>query len=155
MTKIDLTPLYRSSVGFDRLASLINASLGGDASAPGYPPYNIEALEDERYSITLALAGFTRDELDIQVENGVLTVSGKKADDGVERNFLYRGIANRSFERRFNLAEYVEVTDAHMDNGLLTISLVKQLPEAMKPRRIAINSGGELLEHQQDEQHAA
>jgi len=155
MATIDLTPLYRNSVGFDRLASLLNTTLGSDHGAAGYPPYNIEALDDDRYSITLALAGFSRDELDIQVENRVLTVSGKKADDPVERQYLYQGIANRAFERRFNLAEYVEVSDAHMDNGLLTISLLRQLPDAMKPRRIAINEGGELLEHQPDDQHVA
>ena len=155
MATIDLSPLYRNSVGFDRLATLLNATLGNDPASNTYPPYNIEALDNEHYSITLALAGFNRDELDIQVENGVLTVSAKKAGDDVERHYLYRGIANRSFERRFNLAEYVEVTEARMDNGLLTIKLVRQLPDAMKPRRIAINTGGELLEHQQDDQHAA
>lgn len=155
MATIDLTPLYRNSIGFDRLASILNATLSNEHGAASYPPYNIEALDNDRYTISLALAGFSRDELEIQVENGVLSVSGKKADDSIERQYLYQGIANRAFERRFNLAEYVEVTDASMDNGLLTISLERQLPEAMKPRRIAINSGGELLEHQQDDQHAA
>lgn len=144
MNTIDFTPLYRNSVGFDRMASLLDAAFRSDASGSGYPPYNIESLDDARYAITLAVAGFTRSELDIHVEGGVLTVSGRKADEE-ERRFLHRGIANRAFERKFNLAEHVEVTGADLENGLLTISLVKEIPEAMKPRRISI--GGEALEH--------
>lgn len=147
MNSIDLTPLYRSTIGFDRLASLIDATFAADKSAVGYPPYNIELLDEQRYTLTLAVAGFTRDELDIQVEKGVLTVRGNKADKD-QRKYLYQGIANRTFERKFNLADYVEVTGADLANGLLTISLVKQIPEALKPKKIAINQSGKVLEHQ-------
>lgn len=138
MTSIDLTPLYRNSVGFDRLASLLDNALRADTVAPGYPPYNIEMLGESRYSITLAVAGFAQAELDIMTEKGVLTVRGKKAKEE-PRHFLHQGIANRAFERKFNLADYVEVTGANLNNGLLTITLVKEIPEAMKPRTIAIN----------------
>jgi len=138
MNTIDLTPLYRNSVGFDRMASLLDNALRSDSSSQGYPPYNIEVIEDNRYTISLAVAGFTQDDLDINIEKGVLTVRGNKADDS-DKNYLHRGIANRAFERKFNLADYVEVTDADLDNGLLTISLLKEIPEAMKPKSISIN----------------
>ena len=128
MNSIDLTPLYRSTVGFDRLAALLDTALRGDQASAGYPPYNIEVVDDNRYAITLAVAGFERDELDIQVEKGVLTIRGKKASKDEDKKFLYQGIANRSFERKFNLADYVEVVDASLNNGLLTISLVKEVP---------------------------
>lgn len=148
MTTIDLTPLYRSSVGFDRMASLLDAALRSDKSAAGYPPYDIEVREDDRYAITLAVAGFDRSDLDIQVEKGVLSIRGKKAQDGKERTFLYQGIATRGFERKFNLADHVEVTGADLRNGLLTIGLVKVIPEAMKPKTIAINQPEDtVIEH--------
>ncbi|MCL5049544.1 MAG: Hsp20 family protein [Firmicutes bacterium] len=146
MNTIDLTPLYRSSVGFDRLASMLDNALRGDTATGGYPPYNIEATSENRYTITIAVAGFTDNELDIQVERGVLTVRGKKAAEDKDRNYLYQGIAARSFERKFNLAEYVEVTDAELKNGLLNIYLVKEIPEAMKARSIAIKNT-DALEH--------
>ena len=147
MTSIDFTPLYRNSVGFDRLASLIDNAMRSETTPGGYPPYNIEMLEDDRYAITLAVAGFDQDDIDIDVEKGVLTVRGKKAED-VERNYLYQGIANRAFERKFNLADYVEVTGAKLKNGLLNIDLVKEIPEAMKPRKISINQDDNVIEHQ-------
>lgn len=150
MNSIDLTPFYRNSVGFDRLASLLDTALKSDTATNGYPPYNIEELEENRYAITLAVAGFTRDELDIQVEKGVLTVRGSKnAKD--ERKYLYQGIANRTFERKFNLADYIEVTGADLSNGLLTISLLKEIPEVMKPRTIAINQDSNVLEHRAED----
>ena len=150
MNSLDLTPLYRNSVGFDRFASLIDHAFTSDTSASVYPPYNIEVLDENQYGITLALAGLSQEELDIQVEKGVLTVRGNKnAKD--ERKYLYHGIANRSFERKFNLADYVEVTSADLSNGLLTISLVKEIPEAMKPKSIAINQNAKAIEHQADE----
>jgi molecular chaperone IbpA len=157
MNTIDLTPLYRNSVGFDRLASLLDSALRTDSVAPGYPPYNIEMLSENRYAVTLAVAGFNRDELDITVEKGVLTVSGKKTREE-ERHYLHQGIANRAFERKFNLADFVEVSGAELNNGLLTISLVKEIPEAMKPRTIAISQNaiakhqddGDVLEHDGD-----
>ena len=138
MKTIDLSPLYRNTVGYDRLASLLDSALRTDSVGGGYPPYNIEVTGEQRYAIDIAVAGFAEGDLDINVENGVLTVRGRKQDDA-ERRFLHQGIANRAFERKFNLAEYVEVVDARLNNGLLTISLRKELPEAMKPRSIAIN----------------
>jgi molecular chaperone IbpA len=146
MASIDLTPLYRSSIGFDRLASVLDSALRTDNVAPGYPPYNIEVLDEDRYAITLAVAGFERSELDIQVEKGVLSVRGQKADEQ-ERRYLHKGIAYRAFERKFDLADHVEVTGADLTNGLLTIRLNREIPEAMKPRTIAIDEGGTVLEH--------
>lgn len=147
MTTIDLSPLYRSSIGFDRMGSLLDNALRSQKAAAGYPPYDIEATGDNRYAITLAVAGFEESELDIQVEKAVLRVRGKKADDNEEKSYLYRGIANRTFERKFNLADFIEVDGADLKNGLLTINLVKEVPEAMKPRSISINGAGDTLEH--------
>ncbi|NNC55719.1 MAG: Hsp20 family protein [Pseudomonadales bacterium] len=146
MKSIDLTPLYRDSVGFDRLASLLDTALRGDTIVPGYPAYNIETLDEKSYAITLALAGFDKRDLSISVENGVLTVRGEASGDD-SREYLHRGIATRAFERQFNLADYVEVTDARFENGLLTIELVKEIPEAMKPKNIEIGGGDT---HRQD-----
>lgn len=146
MNMIDLSPLYRSSVGFDRFESLINSALRADSGKDSYPPYNIEVLEENHYAIRLAVAGFTSDEINIQLEQGVLTIRGEKTTDEEQRQYLYQGIANRSFERKFNLAEYIEVTDAELVNGLLSIRLVKELPEAMKPRQITINGESKKLE---------
>ena len=148
MTTIDLSPLYRSSVGFDRMASLLDNAMRSQKASVGFPPYDIEATGDNRYAITLAVAGFEEDELELQVEHGVLRVRGKKADEEDGKSYLYRGIANRSFERKFSLADHVEVSGADLRNGLLTISLVKEIPEAMKPRSIAINHGA-TLEHKE------
>lgn len=144
MNAIDLTPLYRSSVGFDRVANLLDSALRANHSTSGYPPYNIEVTGENAYGITLAVAGFTEEEVDIQVENGTLTVSGKKAANDVEKQYLYQGIATRSFERKFNLADYVRVDDAELKNGLLTVNLTKEIPEAMKPRKISINRTREI-----------
>ena len=149
MNTIDLTPLYRSSVGFDRMGSLLDSALRSQKAGVGFPPYDIETTGEDRYAITLAVAGFEESELDIQVEKGVLSVRGKKAEEGEEKSYLYRGIANRSFERKFNLADYIEVRDASLRNGLLTISLVKEVPEAMKPRSIEIKPAGATLEHKE------
>ena len=149
MTTIDLTPLYRSSIGFDRMGSLLDHALRSQKDGSGFPPYDIETTGEDRYAITIAVAGFDESELDIQVENGVLRVRGKKADDSEEKSYLYRGIANRSFERKFNLADHIEITGASLKNGLLTISLVKEIPEAMKPRSIEIATPGATLEHKQ------
>jgi molecular chaperone IbpA len=155
MTRLDLTPLYRSSIGFDRMGSLLDTALRSEKTTGGYPPYDIEIRGDNQYAITLAIAGFERSELDIQVEKGVLSVRGKKDEDKTERSYLYQGIANRAFERKFNLADHVEVSGADLNNGLLTISLVKEVPEAMKPKSISINSSGNVLEHQSEEEKAA
>jgi molecular chaperone IbpA len=150
MTTIDLSPLYRSSIGFDRMGSLLDNALRSQKESSGFPPYDIEATGENRYAITLAVAGFEESELDIQVEKGVLRVRGKKGEEGEEKSWLYRGIANRSFERKFNLADHIEVSSADLKNGLLTVSLVKEIPEAMKPRSIAIGATGATLEHQEE-----
>ena len=136
MRSIDFSPLYRSAVGFDRLANLIeSAASNGNA---GYPPYNIEQLGDNDYRISMAVAGFTQEELELSFQENLLTVKGNKQAD-TERNYLYQGIAERGFERRFQLADYVRVKGADLKNGLLHIDLVREVPEAMKPRKIEIN----------------
>ncbi|MFM4870449.1 Hsp20 family protein [Aeromonas caviae] len=136
MRSIDFSPLYRSAIGFDRLATLIeSAASNGNA---GYPPYNIEQLGDSDYRISMAVAGFTHEELELSFQENLLTVKGSKQAD-TERNYLYQGIAERGFERRFQLADYVRVKGADLKNGLLHIDLVREVPEAMKPRKIEIN----------------
>ncbi len=150
MNSIDLTPLLKSSIGFDRMASLLNAAQASESTHSPYPPYNIEVLDENQYAITLAIAGFERSELDITVERNVLMVRGEKAKQG-ERKYLHQGIAYRTFERKFNLADYVEVTGAELSNGLLTITLKKEIPEALKPKSIPIGDGMRALEHQRDE----
>lgn len=153
--KIDLAPIYRSTVGFDNLASVLDNVFSADISVSSYPPYNIEVIGENKYAISLAVAGFQEDDFDIEVEKGLLTVRGKKSGDNVERQYLYQGIAARDFERKFNLADYVEVTGASYKNGLLTITLEKQLPDEMKPRRIPINTSENVIEHQQQEEQKA
>ncbi len=149
MSSIDLSPFYRNSIGYDRVGRLIDSALRASESSAGYPPYNIEVLDENRYAITLAVAGFKREELDIDVENGVLTVRGRKTEEQGERKFLHQGIANRAFERRFNLAEHVEVSAAALSDGMLTVNLHREVPEAMKPRTIPIGDGGTTtLEHE-------
>ena len=143
MNAIDLTPFYRNSVGFDRIASLLNNAMTQEQSVAGYPPYNIEVLDENAYAITLAVAGFADDELEIQTERGVLTVKGVKANK-VNKKYLHKGIADRGFERKFNLADHVEVVDADLENGMLTINLVRIIPEAMKPKNIAIKAKSDV-----------
>ncbi len=138
MQTIDLTPLYRTLVGFDRISSLIDQAQRLDATG-GYPPYNIEQVREDAFRIELAVAGFSEDELTIELKDNLLTVQGKRTQTEGERRYLHRGIAERSFERRFQLADHVLVTGAALSNGLLRIELVRQLPESAKPRRIAIN----------------
>ncbi len=136
MRHFDLTPLYKSTIGFDRLASLIDS--GFDSDANGFPPYDIERLGDNEYRISMAVAGFGEEELDIEVKENNLTIKGNKNADTEERNFLHRGIAARNFERKFKIADYVEVRSAELKNGLLSVELVREIPEAMKPRTIKI-----------------
>jgi len=141
MKMIDLTPLYRNTIGFDRMESLLDSAFQSDVNHSSYPPYDIEALDENRYTISVAVAGFEENELDIEVESDVLTIKGQKSkDDDTEHHFLHRGIATRSFERKFNLAQYVEICNAKLNNGLLTIELKQEIPEAMKPRRIEIET---------------
>ncbi|MCB1909599.1 MAG: Hsp20 family protein [Rhodocyclaceae bacterium] len=146
MRTYDLTPLYRSAIGFDRFARLVDGALRSDAQ-PSYPPYNIELVEDDKYRISMAVAGFERGELEIESEHDTLKVVGRKRKDAEERKYLHRGIAARDFEHRFQLADHVKVVGASLDNGLLNIELVREVPEAMKPRRIEIGapSGIDLL----------
>ena len=148
MTTFDLSPLFRTSVGFDRLASMLNSAQRVEQGG-GFPPYNISASGENNYQITMAVAGFSQDDLDITTEQNRLIVSGniseEQEDD--ESTYLYRGIATRSFERRFNLADHVQVKGARLDNGLLHIELEREIPEAMKPKSISIDSGSRLIEN--------
>lgn len=141
MRTIDFSPLYRSVVGFDRLASLLETA-SVDAAA-GYPPYNIERTDENAYRVEIAVAGFRPEELNIEVKENLLTVQGRKAANDDQRRFLHRGLAERNFERRFQLADYVVVTEAKLADGLLSISLKRELPEALKPRTIAISTASE------------
>lgn len=142
MTTFDFTPLFRSTVGFDRLSRLLESG-ALDSAGSAYPPYNIIKLDEDNYRITMAVAGFSQDDLDITAKENQLIVSGrvgeKKPDE--EAVYLHRGIAERAFERRFQLADHIRVTGAAMENGLLTVELVREIPEQMKPRKIEISSG--------------
>mgnify|MGYP000583773558 CR=1 FL=1 len=141
MRQFDLTPLYRSTVGFDRLFSLLDSQVAGNQT-PTYPPYNIERTADDEYRITMAVAGFKEDELTVEVKEGTLTVTGSKTESETdESNVLYRGIASRAFERRFQLAETIKVVGASVENGLLHVDLVHEVPEEKKPRKVEIASG--------------
>ena len=150
MRTYDFSPLYRSAVGFDRLARQLE-SAARSSQENGWPPYNIETTGEDAYRIEIAVAGFSADELNIEAKENLLTVTGKKAanDDG-QRTFLHRGLAERDFERRFQLADYVVVKGADLSNGLLTIDLQRELPEALKPRRIEIATGQGLIEGKTD-----
>ncbi|QYJ99997.1 Hsp20 family protein [Shewanella psychrotolerans] len=139
MRNYDLTPLYRSAIGFDRLAQLAEHAASNKGNS-GYPPYNIELLDEHRYRITMAVAGFSMQELDITSEGDKLVVKGIKAEQDSERKYLYQGIAERGFERTFQLADYVTVIGADLENGLLNIDLKREIPEALKPRKIEIGN---------------
>ena len=137
------SPLYRSTVGFDRLASMLDNVLTNDVSTQTYPPYNIEKTGENAYRITVAVAGFTEQELTVEARDGQLVISGKKDAEEEGRNFLHRGIATRAFERRFQLADHVRATGAVSENGLLHVDLVREVPESLKPRRIEISTGAQ------------
>jgi molecular chaperone IbpA len=141
MRTIDFAPLYRSTVGFDRLAQMLDSAAGFESDGSTFPPYNIERLGDNEYRITMAVAGFSDAEITIEVKENALTVTGAKAGEGKERKFLHRGIATRAFERRFQLADHVEVKQADLKDGLLNVDLVRNVPERLKPRTIAIGKG--------------
>ena len=141
MRPFDFAPLYRSTVGFDRLVQLLDSASGFDAEAPAYPPYNIERLGENEYRITMAVAGFAENELKLEVKEQTLTIKGEKAAEDKGRVFLHRGIAARAFERRFQLADHVEVHGADLKDGLLHVDLVRNVPERLKPRTIAIGGG--------------
>ena len=141
MRHIDFSPFYRSTVGFDRLFDLLDSVSGLDAGPTAYPPYNIERLGENEYRITMAVAGFGEDEIKVDVKEQTLNVAGAKSAEEKEREFLHRGIAARAFERRFQLADHVEVKGADLKDGLLHIDLVRNVPERLKPRSIAIGNG--------------
>ncbi len=149
MRDFDFSPLYRSAIGFDRIANLLDSVSRAEQGQSTYPPYNIELTGEDKYRISMAVAGFDESELNIEIKQNTLTVTGKKLTDAKERQFLHQGIAARNFERRFQLADYVRVENASLENGLLHIELLKEIPEAMKPRTIAIssnNSKSQLIE---------
>ena len=141
MTTFDFAPLYRSAIGFDNLASLLDSVASNDRSNSSYPPYNIELLDEDNYRITMAVAGFMEDEITVEVESSSLTIAAtRNKEEGQEPKYLHQGIAERNFRRQFRLAEHIKVNGASMENGLLHIDLVREVPEAMKPRQITINN---------------
>jgi len=138
MRTFDLTPLYRATVGFDQVADLLDRALATDTSANSYPPYNIEKTADDSWRISIAVAGFGENDLSIEVKDRSLVVTARKAEDQTERTYLHRGIATRAFDRRFHLADHVKVTGAAHADGMLHIDLIREVPEALKPRKIEI-----------------
>jgi molecular chaperone IbpA len=140
MDRFDFSPLFRSTIGFDRLARLVDSATGVDSAASSYPPYNIEKTGEDSYRLTMAVAGFSQHELDITVHENTLFVTGKAQPQEGNGRYLHRGIARRAFERRFSLADHIKVSGASLDNGLLHVDLMRQVPEAMKPRQIKIAS---------------
>lgn len=138
MRSYDFAPLYRATVGFDQIADLMDRVLTNEVSQPTYPPYNIEKTADDAYRISIAVAGFSDDDLTVEVKDGALHVSARKVDEDTARTFLHRGIATRAFQRRFHLADHVRVVGASHENGMLHIDLEREIPEALKPRQIAI-----------------
>ena len=144
MRSFDLAPLYRATVGFDRIADLMDRVVTNDVTGQTYPPYNIEKTADDAYRISVAVAGFAADELSVEVKDGTLVIAARKAPEEGARTFLHRGIATRAFERRFALADHVRVTGATHDLGMLHVDLVRETPEALKPRRIEIARTGDL-----------
>ena len=141
MRNYDLSPLYRSTVGFDRLSDIMDSVMSTNTTQNSYPPYNIEKTDEESYRVTIAVAGFTENDLDIEARDGQLVITGKKPAEDKERTYLHRGIASRAFEMRFELADHVRTTAANMENGLLSVDLVREVPEALKPRKIEIAKG--------------
>ncbi|MGH1368194.1 MAG: Hsp20 family protein [Maritimibacter sp.] len=150
MRNFDLTPLYRATVGFDQVADLMDRVLTNDVSRESYPPYNIEKIDEDAWRISVAVAGFSEEDLGVEVKENALFISARKTGEEAERTYLHRGIATRAFERRFHLADHVRVTGAVHEHGMLHIDLVREVPEALKPRRIEIASSqaieGETIE---------
>lgn len=144
MQTLDFTPLYRATVGFDRIADLMDRVLSTEVAQPTYPPYNIEKTAEDAYRISIAVAGFAPDDLSVEVKEGALLVAAKRGAEAAQKTYLHRGIATRAFERRFALADHVRVTGATHENGMLHIDLVRETPEALKPRRIEIGRSTDL-----------
>ena len=155
MDRFDFTPLFRSTIGFDRLARLVDTASRVDSAAQSYPPYNIEKTGEDAYRLTMAVAGFSRDEIDIVVQENTLFVTGKAQKEDENGRYLHRGIARRAFERRFSLADHMKVMGASLDNGLLHVDVVREVPEAAKPRTIKIGTTLTLVQPQVTEQKAA
>jgi molecular chaperone IbpA len=154
MTSFDFSPLFRSTIGYDRLARLVDSAARVDGGALAYPPYNIEKTGEDTYRLTMAVAGFSESELDVTAHEGTMVVTGKAQDKDAEDRFLHHGIARRAFERRFSLADYIRVSGASLENGLLHVDLVREVPEAAKPRQIKIGTS-EASRPQVIEQKAA
>ena len=138
MRSFDFAPLHRATIGFDQIADLMDRVMTNDAPQPSYPPYNIEKTADDAYRISVAVAGFSSDDLTVEVKEHALVIAAKKAEDSEARTFLHRGIATRAFERRFHLADHIRVSGASHVDGMLHVDLVREVPEALKPRRIEI-----------------
>ncbi len=151
--RLDLTPYRRSAIGFDRLFDLLETN-ARQATSENYPPFNLERVADDRYRITIAVAGFSREEIEITAQQNLLLVAGRKDDKTTAGDFLHVGIANRSFERRFELADFVRVEDARLSDGLLVVDLLREVPEAMKPKTIAIKTGAPLAAVESDDEAA-
>jgi molecular chaperone IbpA len=141
MDPFDFSPLFRSTIGFDRLVRLLDSATHADSAPLAYPPYNIEKTGEDAYRLTMAVAGFARDEIDVTVHENSLTVTGKAKNGEDGGRYLHRGIARRAFERRFSLADHIKIVGASLDNGMLHVDLVREVPEAMKPRKIEIGGG--------------
>ena len=156
MTTFDFTPLFRNTIGFDRMAQMLDHSTRTE-NVNSYPPYNIETRGENHYRITMAVAGFSQSEVDIEFEKNTLTVTGRKAEETTENNseYLYQGIANRAFKRSFKLADHIKVSDASMENGLLHINLELEIPEEMKPRKISISGAGQVIDAEGEHTRAA
>ncbi len=155
MRRFDPTPLYRASIGFDRMADMLDRVLAADMQTPSYPPYNIEKTDDNAYRISLAVAGFSADDLSVEIKESALIVTGRSSEDESEREYLHRGIATRAFERRFHLADHVRVTGARHVDGMLHIELARELPEALKPRQINISTEAQPTRLVQGDSQAA
>ncbi|MEM6565707.1 MAG: Hsp20 family protein [Pseudomonadota bacterium] len=144
MRSFDFAPLHRATIGFDQIADLMDRVLTNDGAQPSYPPYNIEKIEDDAYRISVAVAGFSEQDLNVEVRQNALIVSARKSDEKQDRSYLHRGIATRAFERRFHLADHVHVTGASHADGMLHIELKREVPEALKPRQISIASAQQI-----------
>jgi molecular chaperone IbpA len=155
MDRFDFTPLFRSTIGFDRLARLVDTANRVDSTAQSYPPYDIETTGEDAYRLTMAVAGFAQGELDITVHENTLIVTGRAQNDTENGRYLHHGIARRAFERRFSLADHLKVTGANLDNGLLYVDLVREIPEAMKPRTVKIGTVEAQSQPQVTERKAA
>ncbi len=147
MTTFDLTPLARTSIGFDRLMGMVDAAMQSDGASEAYPPYNIEQLDEDSYRITMAVAGFSEEDLNVIIHSNTLIIKGKSRSADSNAKYLYRGIAGRAFEKHFQLADFIKIGEASLRNGLLNVGLIREIPEAMRPRNIEIKSEDDTRTH--------